>query len=226
MTTDDRHVHRPTLTVNEHTTVYTIPVGPHELDNNAYLVVDTATGHSAIIDAAFDPDTLQTALSTHNAQLTTLITTHCHPDHWQGNQALLDANPNLRSYSHRNEQATITPTPTHTITDGDTITVGDHTTLHILTATGHKAVYTDHICTSVIIVIDDTTPIILTGDTLFPAGVGNTCGDTDAFTTLLHDVTTKLFDRYRDGHILPGHGNPSSLATERRNLPEWVARQW
>ena len=68
---------------------------------------------------------------------------------------------------------------------------------------------------------------LLTGDSLFPGGVGNTFGDGDAFETLIRDVETKIFDRLPDETwFYPGHGDDSTLGAERPHLAEWRARGW
>jgi glyoxylase-like metal-dependent hydrolase (beta-lactamase superfamily II) len=61
----------------------------------------------------------------------------------------------------------------------------------------------------------------------FPGGVGNTQQDTARFTSLLHDVRTKLFDELPDETwVYPGHGNDTTLGAERPHLQEWADRGW
>jgi glyoxylase-like metal-dependent hydrolase (beta-lactamase superfamily II) len=73
----------------------------------------------------------------------------------------------------------------------------------------------------------DGTPHLWTGDSLFPGGVGNTFGDAAAFQSLVHDVSTKVFDRLPDETwFYPGHGNDSTLGAERPHLEEWRTRGW
>ncbi|MFF2086981.1 MBL fold metallo-hydrolase [Nocardia sp. NPDC058176] len=61
---------------------------------------------------------------------------------------------------------------------------------------------------------------------LFPGGIGKTHTPTD-FDTLLTDVTTKLFDRYPDDTVVyPGHGDDTTLGTDRPHLVEWRERGW
>ena len=70
-------------------------------------------------------------------------------------------------------------------------------------------------------------PHLFTGDSLFPGGVGNTFGDSDAFATLIDDVETKLFGALPDDTwFYPGHGNDSTLGAERPHLAEWRDRGW
>jgi len=68
-------------------------------------------------------------------------------------------------------------------------------------------------------------PDSLTGDSLFPGGVGNTWKDPARFTSLITDVERKIFDRLPDETwFYPGHGDDSTLGRKRPSLPEWRAR--
>ena len=114
------------------------------------------------------------------------------------------------------------PVPTDVLVeDGDTITVGD-CTLTAIHLVGHTP-------GSIALLYDDPdgTPHLFTGDCLFPGGVGNTFGSKENFESLLHDVTTKLFDRLPDETwFYPGHGDDSVLGEERPKIPEWRERGW
>ena len=67
----------------------------------------------------------------------------------------------------------------------------------------------------------------MTGDSLFPGGVGNTHGNWVDFEQLFVDVTGKLFDRLPDETwVYPGHGNDTTLGAERPALPAWRTRGW
>jgi glyoxylase-like metal-dependent hydrolase (beta-lactamase superfamily II) len=47
------------------------------------------------------------------------------------------------------------------------------------------------------------------------------------FTSLITDVTDRLFGRLPDATwVYPGHGNDTTLGTERPHLGEWRARGW
>ena len=69
-------------------------------------------------------------------------------------------------------------------------------------------------------------PHVFTGDSLFPGGVGRTNSPED-FTSLLTDVTERLFGQLPDATwVYPGHGNDTTLGTERPHLGEWRERGW
>src|SRR5512139_3130820 len=67
------------------------------LDNNAYLLRCNATGEQLLIDAADEPSRLL-ALAGDDG-LATVVTTHRHPDHWQGLSQVLVAT-GARSLAH------------------------------------------------------------------------------------------------------------------------------
>ena len=47
------------------------------------------------------------------------------------------------------------------------------------------------------------------------------------FTQLLTDVASRVFDIYPDSTVIyPGHGDDTTLGTERAHLSEWRARGW
>jgi glyoxylase-like metal-dependent hydrolase (beta-lactamase superfamily II) len=71
------------------------------------------------------------------------------------------------------------------------------------------------------------TPLLFTGDTLFPGGPGNTSFERGDFATIIDSIERRIFAVYGDDTIIwPGHGAPSTIAVERPHLAEWVARGW
>jgi glyoxylase-like metal-dependent hydrolase (beta-lactamase superfamily II) len=56
--------------------------------------------------------------------------------------------------------------------------------------------------------------------------VGRTNSPED-FTSLLTDVSERLFGQLPDATwVYPGHGNDTTLGTERPHLGEWRERGW
>src|SRR4029450_8625928 len=67
---------------------------------------------------------------------------------------------------------------------------------------------------------------LLAGDSLFPGGAGKTNSPED-FTSLMNDLESKIFDRFDDATVVhPGHGDDTTLGTERPHLAEWRKRGW
>jgi glyoxylase-like metal-dependent hydrolase (beta-lactamase superfamily II) len=192
-----------------------ISVGP--MDNNAYLLRCTASDEQLLIDAANEPERLLGLIG--STGVTTVVTTHRHPDHWQALSPVVQAN-GARSLAHAADAAEL-PVVSDTVSDGDHIQVGD-CVLEVIHIVGHTP-------GSIALLYQDPsgTPHLFTGDSLFPGGVGNTDGDPTRFASLIDDVQHKIFDRLPDETwFYPGHGKDSTLGAERVSLPEWRARGW
>ncbi|MEU5162849.1 MBL fold metallo-hydrolase [Streptomyces sp. NPDC020875] len=193
-----------------------VAVGP--MDNNSYLLRCRATGEQLLIDAAADAGTLLSLIG--DDSIASVVTTHRHGDHWQALAEVVAAT-GARTYAGRYDAEGIPVATDVPVDDGDVITVGrvGLTARHLV---GHTP-------GSIALVYDDPHghPHVFTGDCLFPGGVGNTRQDAEAFTRLIGDVESKLFDRLPDETwVYPGHGKDTTLGAERPRLPEWRARGW
>ncbi|MFI9718855.1 MBL fold metallo-hydrolase [Streptomyces sp. NPDC052396] len=193
-----------------------LAVGP--MDNNSYLLRCRATDEQLLIDAAAEPHTLLSFIG--DSGIASVVTTHRHADHWGALREVVDAT-GARTYAGRYDAEGI-PVPTDVpVEDGDTIRVGrvELTARHLV---GHTP-------GSIALVYDDPHghPHLFTGDCLFPGGVGNTHQDPAAFASLIDDVESKLFAQLPDETwVYPGHGNDTTLGTERPHLTEWRERGW
>ncbi len=188
-----------------------------EMSNNAYLLRCAITGEQALIDAAAEPDTLLGLVG--DAGLARVITTHSHPDHWQALAPVVEASSAETVASPVDAEEIPVPT-TNPVTDGARVRVGS-CELEVIGLVGHTP-------GSIALVYDDPDGIVhlFTGDSLFPGGPGRTSNPED-FTSLMDDLEAKIFDRFDDDTwFYPGHGNDSTLGTERPALPEWRARGW
>ncbi len=189
-----------------------------DFGNNTYLLRCRRTDEQVLVDAAAEPERILSLIG--NGGLAKVVTTHQHGDHWGALAEVVEAT-GATTYAGAHDAEGI-PVPTEVLVeDGDTITVGD-CTLTAIHLVGHTP-------GSIALLYDDPdgTPHLFTGDCLFPGGVGNTFGSAEDFESLLHDVTTKLFDRLPDETwFYPGHGDDSVLGAERPRIPEWRERGW
>jgi glyoxylase-like metal-dependent hydrolase (beta-lactamase superfamily II) len=193
-------------------TISKLSVGP--MDNNAYLVRCKSTGEAILIDAANEPDRLLELIG--DNQLSTVVTTHQHPDHWQGLQRVVDTTGAV-SVAHPADAGGI-PVVTSTVEDGDTVRVGT-CALEVVSIKGHTP-------GSIVLYYPKDGGHLFTGDSLFPGGPGRTTNPTD-FTSIMDDLEAKVFGRLpEETWFYPGHGNDSTLGKERPAIPEWRARGW
>jgi glyoxylase-like metal-dependent hydrolase (beta-lactamase superfamily II) len=63
------------------------------------------------------------------------------------------------------------------------------------------------------------TPLLFTGDTLFPGGPGATAYEGGDFNTIIDSIDRLLFAFPDDTIVLPGHGADTTIGTERPHLP-------
>jgi glyoxylase-like metal-dependent hydrolase (beta-lactamase superfamily II) len=197
-----------------------------EMDNNVYLLTAKASGAQLLIDAADDFAAIGGMLldsradTTSEPKLAMVATTHQHWDHVRALKELVEAT-DVRTAAGKDDAAAL-PVPVDVVLEhGDVLNFDgfDITAVHLR---GHTPgsiayVYQD----------PEGAAHIFSGDSLFPGGVGNTQNDEARFTSLLNDVSTRLFDAYPDDTVVhPGHGRHTTLGTERPHLGEWRARGW
>jgi glyoxylase-like metal-dependent hydrolase (beta-lactamase superfamily II) len=202
----------PGVRTLDHLTITKVSVGP--MDNNAYLL--RCGDDQLLIDAANDDETLLALIGA--AGLGTVVTTHRHGDHWQALEDVVTAT-GARSLAHADDAGEI-PVITGTLTEGDTVTVGD-CSLEVIHVVGHTP-------GSIALLYQDPNGHghLWTGDSLFPGGPGRTTNPTE-FDSLMTDLETKVFGRLPDETwFYPGHGRDSTLGKERPAIPEWRARGW
>ena len=200
-------------------TITKISVGP--MDNNAYLLVCKATHEALLIDAANDPERLSDLIGhdDNRPTLRTIVTTHQHQDHWQALGAVAGAY-GANTIAHAEDADPLPVPPDRYVTQGDRIPVGD-CELEVIHLRGHTP-------GSISLLYRDPSgvPHLFTGDSLFPGGVGKTSSP-ENFTSLLNDVSSRIFDKLPDDTwFYPGHGDDSTLGAERSKLDEWRERGW
>ncbi len=186
-------------------------------DNNVYVLRCRDTGEELLVDAAAEPERIIETLG--EGPLAAVLTTHRHPDHWQA-LAEVVARTGAATMAHVDDARAIPVPTTRPVRHGDRIRIGncEFSVIHLV---GHTP-------GSIALLYDDPTgpPHLWTGDSLFPGGPGRT-GTPDDFTSLLHDLETKVFGRLADETwVYPGHGDDTTLGAERPHLPAWRARGW
>jgi glyoxylase-like metal-dependent hydrolase (beta-lactamase superfamily II) len=187
------------------------------MSNNAYLLHCRETGEQLLVDAANESTRLLELVG--DRGLATVVTTHRHADHVQALQDIVSATGATTVAGADDADAIPVPVDVR-VGDGDSVSVG-RCELSVIHLIGHTP-------GSIALRYDDPEgfPHLFTGDSLFPGGPGKT-GSPDDFTSLMGDLDTKVFDPLPDATwVYPGHGDDTTLGTERPSLPEWRARGW
>lgn len=154
-------------------------------DNYSYLIVDTATGDSAVVDPAVCADGVIALLDGRSGgasplKLKQVLTTHHHWDHANSNQRMADLYPGLEVVGGEEDEVEAC---TKRVKDGDVLTLGQHIKITALNTRGH----TDgHMC--YLLTTDDSSSgqAVFTGDTMFVGGCGRCLEGTfeEMWTTL------------------------------------------
>jgi glyoxylase-like metal-dependent hydrolase (beta-lactamase superfamily II) len=191
--------------------VHRFVVGP--LDNNVYVVRCRTSGVAVLIDAANEPERLLRVAN--GLGVRSVLTTHGHWDH-------IGAVPQVREAGIdvwvRTEDAEMLDGFDHLLDDDAVYAVGE-VAMRTIHTPGHTP-------GSISFALEGT-PLLFTGDTLFPGGPGNTSFERGDFATIIDSIERRLFGAYGDDTIIwPGHGASSTIGVERPHLEEWVARGW
>lgn len=128
-------------------------------DNYAWLIHDDASGETVAVDPG-EAAPVQAAATQRGWRIDQVWTTHWHPDHVGGNEALRAAGARITGPAR---EAAKIPTLDATVDEGDVVRIGG-SVAHVLHVPGHTA---GHIAFHL---ADDQA--IFTGDTLFALGCG------------------------------------------------------
>ncbi len=193
-----------------------LAVGP--MNNNAYFLRCLATGDTALIDAAAEPDRLLAERG--DGLLVSVITTHQHADHWQGLEQVTGVTGPEKVIAHPLDAPGLPIPVTASVEDGDVIEVGQ-VQLKVIHLRGHTPG-----SIALLYDADPAAPHVFTGDSLFPGGPGKTTSP-ENFSSLMDDLESRVFGRLPDATwVYPGHGNDTNLGVERPHLAEWRTRGW
>lgn len=185
-------------------------VGP--LDNNVFVLRCKETGEALLIDAANEHDELLALCR--GLGVRQVVETHGHWDHIQAVPALRDAGYEVAVTA---ADAAMLPSYDLLLEDEAVIEVG-RLRLRALLTPGHTP---GSICFLV-----EGTPLLFSGDTLFPGGPGNTASELGDFDQIIESISGRLFTLPAETLVLPGHGAGTTIGAERPHLEEWVARGW
>jgi glyoxylase-like metal-dependent hydrolase (beta-lactamase superfamily II) len=190
--------------------VHRLVVGP--VDNNVFVVRCRRTGDAVLIDAANEHDRLLELCR--GLGVRTVVETHGHWDHIQAVPAIRDAGYDVGVTA---ADAEMLEAYDFLLEDESVLEVGD-LRIHTIATPGHTP---GSICFRV-----EGTPLLFSGDTLFPGGPGATKFPGGDFEAIIDSLDRRLFTLPADTLVLPGHGADTTIGTERPHLQEWADRGW
>lgn len=183
-------------------------VGPYE--NNVFVVRCRVTGDALLIDAANEHELLLELCQSLGVR--SVVETHGHWDHIQAVTQLRDA-----GYSVAVTAADSSMLPSYDeILDDDAVLPVGRLRLHTIATPGHTA---GSMCFRL-----DGSPVLFSGDTLFPGGPGATRFEGSSFDTIIESVDRRLFTLPKETIVMPGHGLDTTIGTEIPSLQSWIDR--
>ena len=191
--------------------VHRVVVGP--VDNNVHVIRCKQTGQAVLVDAANEHELLLELCR--DLGVRRVVETHGHWDHIQAVPAVRDAGFDVAVTA---EDAEMLPAYDMLLEDDTVLEVGRLRIVTIATP-GHTP---GSMCFHV-----EGTPLLFSGDTLFPGGPGATKFPGGDFPTIIRSIEDRIFSRFTpETLVLPGHGADTTIGDERPHLQEWVDRGW
>jgi glyoxylase-like metal-dependent hydrolase (beta-lactamase superfamily II) len=191
--------------------IHRLVVGP--IDNNVFVLRCKQTGEAVLIDAANEHGKLLDLCK--RLDVRQVLETHGHWDHIQAVPAIRDAGYEVGVTA---ADAHMLPSYDFTIDDGAVFNVGRLRLVAIATP-GHTP---GSVCFRV-----DGSPVVFSGDTLFPGGPGATSSPGADFPTIIRSIDERLFAPLpAETLVMPGHGADTTIGAERPHLQEWADRGW
>lgn len=190
--------------------IHRVVVGDYE--NNVFIVRCRATGEAALIDAANEHDLLLELARTLGVR--EVLETHGHHDHIGAVTEMRNAGYSVHVAA---EDAAMLPSYDQLIENEQVFEVGK-LRLRSIKTPGHT---TGSVSFDLV-----GSPVLFTGDTLFPGGPGATKYGGN-FDTIIKSIDELMFSPFAaDTIVMPGHGNDTTIGAERPSLQEWIDRGW
>lgn len=191
--------------------IHRLVVGP--VDNNVFVVRCKETGDAVLLDAANEHEKLLDLCRSLGVRK--VLETHGHWDHIQAVPAVRDAGYEVGVTA---ADASMLPSYDFVLEDGSVIEVG-RLRLHTIATPGHTP---GSMCFRL-----EGSPVLFSGDTLFPGGPGATKFPGGDFPTIIRSIEDRLFASLPvETAVMPGHGADTTIGEERPHLQEWIDRGW
>jgi glyoxylase-like metal-dependent hydrolase (beta-lactamase superfamily II) len=191
--------------------IHRLVVGP--IDNNVFVVRCKQTGDALLVDAANEPELL--LRTARDLGVRQIVETHGHWDHIQAVPEMRDAGYEVAVSA---ADAAMLPSYDLVLEDDEVLSVGA-LRIRVIHTPGHTPGSTCFLL--------EGSPVLFSGDTLFPGGPGNTSFPGGNFDQIIDSIERRLFAKLSDDTlVLPGHGEDTTIGTERPHLDEWIQRGW
>lgn len=192
--------------------VHKVVVGPY--DNNVFVIRCRRTGEAVLIDAANEHELLLEMCR--DLGVRRVLETHGHFDHIGAVAELREAGYEVAVTSQ--DAPMLVDVGYDVFLDDAEVVEFGRLRLDAIHTPGHTPGSISFALVG--------TPLLFTGDTLFPGGPGATHFEGGDFETIIRSIDDRLFTFATETIVLPGHGNDTTIGAERPHLAEWVSRGW
>jgi glyoxylase-like metal-dependent hydrolase (beta-lactamase superfamily II) len=201
------------------------------IDVNTYILYDES-GDCCIIDCGcYDRNEfhkLEKFIQEKKLKPLLLLNTHCHLDHVFGNGFMLEKY-SLRPFCSKEDEYNrlgsvlhaqlfrltmeIPPAPEGYLDDGQVISMGEISFV-ALNVPGHSSGSLAFYCKN--------ENMVFTGDALFAGSIGRTDLQGGDYKTLISSIQNKLFTLPGETIVYPGHGQSTTIRTEKETNPFFI----
>ncbi len=204
--------------------ILTFITGP--LDNNTYLLADTATRQAAVIDPGYDsPQLILDSLAREQWTLSSILLTHAHFDHIAGVKTLAQAAPQAAIALHSLDLPLYLdsgwaaqfgfdlpqpPRPRVSLQHQQVLQLGEME-LRVLHTPGH--------CPGHVAFAAPAAGVVFSGDLIFYRGVGRTDLPGGSERILLESIRSHIFTLPPETRLLSGHGPETTVGEEQAENP-------
>jgi glyoxylase-like metal-dependent hydrolase (beta-lactamase superfamily II) len=193
---------------------FSLDGGTWDVDNNVWLIGDDI--EVVIVDAAHNADAIIAAVG--NREVRAVVCTHGHNDHVTVAPELakrLDAPILLHPGDDPLWRMAHPDVDYRSLADTQRITVAG-TDIEVLHTPGHSP-------GSVSLYLPEAAALF-TGDTLFHGGPGATGRSFSDFDTIIDSIRDRLLTLPEETTVHTGHGDTTTIGTEKPALTNWIAR--
>lgn len=202
---------------------------------NAWIVAPSGPGGECVlIDAPPDPTSIIERLQHHGLRLVALLNTHGHVDHVGGVKEVVKAHEHaIAVHIHDHDRHMLMdpigtsgvmgrylydldvspPELVYGLDDGQKVS-GAGMTFTALHTPGHTQ---GSVC--FLMEVEGEPPVLFSGDHLFAGSIGRTDLPGGDFDMLMESMAEKILPMSDDVHVLPGHGQTTTVGHERRTNP-------
>lgn len=199
---------------------------------NTYLIYDTETRDTAVVDPGMfntkEQRFFDTYVAEHNLKITQIINTHLHLDHCFGDNYVksrygvpvkansADAFLGAKLAEQSRRFGMLMPGTEKGVEidvdlkDGETVKVGKHE-LKVLQVPGHSP--------GSIALYSPEYHFLIGGDVLFKGSIGRTDLEQGNMSTLINSIRNKILTLPGETQVLPGHNAITTVADEKRYNP-------